>query len=327
MYHFKRYQQNALAKLSVFLPFMHALREQILILFSTPLYIVIIGLEILLSNYRHQQQYGWIDTFANIYFLLLNSAIDLLFRSVYLLVLNYFYQHRFYTFTHLFSYWLVLVISEDFLYYWLHRVDHQIRIFWAVHVTHHSSEHMNFTVGFRSSVFQPLYRFIYFIPLAAIGFRPLDIVFIYSVTQIWGILVHTELVKKMGWLEYLLVTPSHHRVHHASNPKYLDKNMGMLLIIWDRLFGTFQPELTDQAYQPKKYGLTKPIEKKNPVNLVFHEWRNMLKDVLRKDISIKEKWNYLFGPPGWSHDGSSRTSQQLREMESAPYPQPINSAE
>ena len=291
------------------------LREQILILTSTPIYIIIIGLEILLSNYQHRKLYTWKDTIANIYLMLLNGGIDLLFRVVYLVVLNYFYQHHFISITNVVAYWFVLLIAEDFLYYWLHRFDHEIRFFWAVHVTHHSSEQMNFTVGFRSSVFQPLYRFVYFIPLALCGFKPIDIIFIYAATQIWGIFVHTELIKKMGWLEYFLVTPSHHRVHHASNPKYLDKNMGMFLIIWDQLFGTFQPELPDEEYQPKKYGLTKNIENKNPANIVFHEWTNIGKDVLRKDISWRMKWNYIFGPPGWSHDGSSLTSEQMREQE------------
>jgi sterol desaturase/sphingolipid hydroxylase (fatty acid hydroxylase superfamily) len=174
---------------------------------------------------------------------------------------------------------------------------------------------MNFTVGFRSSVFQPLYRFLYFMPLAWLGFKPLDIIFIYSATQIWGIFVHTELIKKMGWLEYILVTPSHHRVHHASNPRYLDKNMGMFLIVWDQLFGTFQPELPDEEYQEKKYGLTKPLEKSTPADLVFHEWKEIWKDINREDISWRQKWNYLFGPPGWSHDGSRQTSRQLQENE------------
>jgi len=233
---------------------MHALREQLLILISTPVYIIIIGLEILLSNYQHRKLYTWKDTAANVYLMLLNGGIDVLFRAIYLVILEYFYLHKLLSFSNVAAYWILLLIGEDFLYYWLHRFDHEIRFFWAVHVTHHSSEHMNFTVGFRSSVFQPLYRFIYFIPLALCGFRPLDIIFIYSATQIWGIFVHTELIKKMGWMEYILVTPSHHRVHHASNPKYLDKNMGMFLIIWDQLFGTFQQELSDQTYQGKKYG-------------------------------------------------------------------------
>ena len=302
------------------------LREQILILVSCPIYLIIIGLEVFLSNYRHRDHhhgaaglqrktYTWKDTFSNLYLMLLNSGIDLLFRGFYILVLELCYRHHWISITNVFSYWFLLLLAEDFLYYWLHRWDHEVRLFWAVHVTHHSSEHLNFTVGFRSSVFQPLYRFVYFIPLAFLGFKPLDIVFMYSATQIWGIFVHTELIRKMGWLEYILVTPSHHRVHHASNPRYLDKNMGMFLIIWDQLFGTFQPELEPEAYQPTRYGLTKPMEKTGPADLVFHEWQAIGKDVARQDIGWKEKFNYVFGPPGWSHDGSRQTSEQMREAE------------
>jgi sterol desaturase/sphingolipid hydroxylase (fatty acid hydroxylase superfamily) len=292
-----------------------SLQEQLLILISTPFYIIIIGGELLLSHLQERKLYSWKDTAGNIYLMLLNAGIDLGFRIIYVAVFLFIYNHRIVSWEHGILYWIVLVLAEDFLYYWLHRFDHEIRLFWAVHVTHHSSEKMNFTVGFRSSVFQPLYRFIYFIPLAWMGFRPLDIVFIYSATQIWGIFVHTELIRKMGWLEYILVTPSHHRVHHASNPKYLDKNMGMFLIIWDHLFGTFQAELPDEGYQKKKYGLTKNLAKKSPLNLVFHEWREIRKDISRKDLSWKSKWNYLFGPPGWSHDGSRLTSRQLLDQE------------
>src|ERR1700754_4127455 len=316
------------------------LREQILILVSCPIYLIIIGLEVLLSNYRHRdhhhgsagsegrtdpdhgtrQTYSWKDTFTNLYLMLLNSGIDLLFRGFYILVLELCYRHHWISITNIFSYWFLLLLAEDFLYYWLHRWDHEIRLFWAVHVTHHSSENLNFTVGFRSSVFQPLYRFVYFIPLALLGFKPLDIIFIYSATQIWGIFVHTELIGKMGWLEYILVTPSHHRVHHASNPRYLDKNMGMFLIIWDQLFGTFQPELGPEEYQPTRYGLTKPMEKTGPKDIVFHEWQAIGKDISREDIGWKDKWQYIFGPPGWSHDGSRQTSEQMREAEALESP-------
>lgn len=294
---------------------MDALREQWLILISTPVYFIIIGLEIFLSHAQHRELYTMKDTVANIYLMLLNSALDLCFRIIYLAILQYFYIHAELTWRNVFAYWFILLIAEDFLYYWLHRFDHEVRLFWAVHVTHHSSQRLNFTVGFRSSVFQPLYRFIYFIPLAWLGFKPLDIVFIYSATQIWGIFVHTELVNKMGWLEYFMVTPSHHRVHHATNPKYLDRNMGMFLIIWDKIFGTFQAELPEEKYQPVKYGLTKNIEQPTATSLVFHEWKQMMQDISRKDISAKEKLHYVFGPPGWSHDGSRFTSDQLREIE------------
>jgi len=290
-------------------------REQLLILFSTPVYVIIIGLELLLSHLQHRKLYSWKDTASNVYLMLLNATIDLSFRVIYVAILIHVFDHKLFSWKMGVSYWVMLVLAEDFIYYWLHRFDHEVRLFWAVHVTHHSSVHMNFTVGFRSSVFQPLYRFIYFIPLAWLGFKPLDIVFIYSATQIWGIFVHTDLIRKMGWLEYVLVTPSHHRVHHASNPKYLDKNMGMFLIVWDQLFGTFQPELPDAEYQQKKYGLTKPLDKPSPVHLVFHEWLEIRRDICRRDISWREKWFYLFGPPGWSHDGSRQTSRQLQENE------------
>jgi sterol desaturase/sphingolipid hydroxylase (fatty acid hydroxylase superfamily) len=294
---------------------MESVKEQWLIILSTPLYLLIIGIEILLTHLQHRKSYTFKDTVANIYLMLLNGGLDLVFRIVSLTVLSWFYVRSAITWQSASAYWLLLLLSEDFIYYWLHRFDHEVRFFWATHVTHHSSQQLNFTVGFRSSVFQPLYRFIYFIPLALCGFKPLDIAFIYSATQIWGIFVHTELINKMGWLEYIFVTPSHHRVHHASNPKYLDMNMGMFLIIWDKMFGTFQPELPEEEYEPLKYGLTKNIEEQTPVNIVFHEWKQLWKDVKRKDISFKEKWNYIFGPPGWSHDGSRLTSEQMREAE------------
>jgi len=292
-------------------------REQLLIFITTPLYIIVIGLELLLSHLRKQKSYTWKDSFQNIYFMLLNAGIDLVFRIIYIgIILSFFYDYRIASpIQNPWIYWIVLLVFEDFMYYWLHRVDHHVRLFWATHVTHHSSPQFNLTVGFRSSVMEPLYRFVYFIPIAWLGFQPIDIAFIYAATQTWGILVHTEKINKLGWLEYILVTPSHHRVHHGSNPKYLDKNMGMFLIIWDRLFGSFQPELPATVYQPIKYGLTKPLEKEDPVHIVIHEWKNIGRDLRKKGLTFGQKWNYLFGPPGWSHDGSSHTSDELRRLE------------
>lgn len=298
-----------------------SLREQLLILATTPVYVIIIGLEIILSNMQEKKLYSVKDTFNNFILMLLNGGLDLLFRSVYVVVLVFVWNYRVAEISTPWMYWITLLLAEDFLFYWLHRLDHEIRLFWAVHVTHHSSEHMNLTVGFRSSVLQPLYRFIYFIPLAWFGFQPMDIIFMYSATQIWGILIHTEYVNKLGFLEYILVTPSHHRVHHASNALYLDKNMGMFLIIWDKMFGTFQEELPREQYQPIRYGLTKPLESENPVHIVSHEWIAIAKDVSQKGLSFKDRMGYLFGPPGWSHDGSRKTSEQMRQEEKMEYRQ------
>ena len=280
-----------------------------MIAITTPIYAIVIGAEILFSYYHEKNYYSVKGTLANIYLTILNFSLDIIIRvGVCLLVLNHFYEYKFTEIANPILYWSVLVIAQDFMFYWLHRVDHYCRMFWAVHVTHHSSEEFNLTVGFRSSVFQPLYRFIYFIPLALLGFRGIDIMFVYSATQIYGILIHTKTVGKLGFLEWFMSTPSHHRVHHASNIKYLDKNMGMLLIIWDRMFGTFMEEDKDEAVV---YGLTENIKTYNPLKMVFHEWIGIAKD-LKKPSSLKAKFMYVFGPPGWSHDGSKKTARQLR---------------
>jgi sterol desaturase/sphingolipid hydroxylase (fatty acid hydroxylase superfamily) len=205
------------------------------------------------------------------------------------------------------SCWFLLFILEDFAFYIEHRVDHFCRIFWAVHVTHHSSDDFNLTTGFRSSVFQPVYRFFYFIPIALMGFNPLDIIFMYAITQTYGILVHTQYVKKMPkWFEYVMNTPSHHRVHHGIDVEYLDTNYAGVMIIWDRIFGSFKAE----GARPH-YGLTKQIESYNPVKIAFYEWVQIVKD-LSHTKNVRNIWGYLMGPPGWSHDGSRMTVAQMR---------------
>ncbi len=285
-------------------------RESLLVLISLPIYALVIGFEFFYSYFKNKGLYTTKGLLSNIYLTALNMGLDILVRVFCLFVLTYFFQFHFVDLSfNPILYWITLIVLEDFMYYWLHRVDHYCRFFWAVHVTHHNSEEFNFSVGFRSSVFQPLYRFLYFIPLSFLGFKGIDIMFAYSATQIFGILAHTQTVGKLGFLEYFLVTPSHHRVHHGSNVRYLDKNMGMLLIIWDKLFGTFQPE---EESDPVKFGLTSNIKTYHPLKMVFHEWQNIFKD-LKKKCTPKEKFMYIFGPPGWSHDGSSKTSDQLRK--------------
>jgi sterol desaturase/sphingolipid hydroxylase (fatty acid hydroxylase superfamily) len=288
---------------------MEQFREALLIAITTPIYIIVIGAEILFSYLHHKQYYTTKGLLANVYLSTLNFSLDILVRGVCLFVLDYFYQFKFTEIHNTYVYWVALLIAQDFMFYWLHRFDHYCRLFWAVHVTHHSSEEFNLTVGFRSSVFQPLYRFIYFIPLVLVGFKALDILFIYAATQIYGILIHTKAVDKLGFLEVFMSTPSHHRVHHASNIKYLDKNLGMVFIIWDKLFGTFVKEDSNDVIV---YGLTENIKTHHPLKMVFHEWQNIFKD-LRKSKSIKTKFMYVFGPPGWSHDGSKKTAKQLRD--------------
>lgn len=289
------------------------LHEQLLLLISTPIYLIVIGLEIILSNLQLRKLYTLKETLMNVYLCILNGGIDLLFRSIYVVILIALFRFHFIDFSfNPYLYWILLFILEDLAFYIEHRVDHFSRFFWAIHVTHHSSEEFNLTTGFRSSVLQPLYRFIYFIPLVLLGFKPLDIVFMYSLTQIYGILVHTQYINKMPrWFETIFVSPSHHRVHHASNVRYLDRNMGMVLIIWDKIFGTFQEEIKGD---PVKFGLTKQLSQPyHLTNIIFHEWKSIFKDFHTKKISLWLKIKYLVMPPGWSHDGSTKTARQLRE--------------
>ncbi len=287
--------------------------DELIVMLTTPIYTIIIGLEIALSAWGHRHFYSIKETITNVYLTSLNMGLDLAVRFVLTLpVLNFFYQYHFMKIETTWLYWFALFIAEDFVYYWLHRMDHHTRFFWAVHVTHHSSEEYNLTTGFRSSVFQPLYRFIYFIPLSLFGFQAADIFIMYSITQIYGILVHTQMVEKLGFLEHLLITPSHHRVHHASNVPYLDKNLGMCLLIWDKIFGTFEPENIEK-HGPTVYGLTKELDERGPVNIVLHEWIALWKGVVfNKNIPLSLKWKYISNPPGWSHDGSMQTSVELQ---------------
>jgi sterol desaturase/sphingolipid hydroxylase (fatty acid hydroxylase superfamily) len=209
-------------------------------------------------------------------------------------------------------YWGLLALLLDACFYFEHRAEHNVRVLWAVHVTHHSSTEFNLSTGFRSSVFRPFVSCWFFLPLAFMGFHPLDILLVDAVCQIYGIVVHTRYIQRMpAWFETLFVSPSHHRVHHARNIPYLDKNMGMVFIIWDKLFGTFEPE--DNSREEMRFGLTKPLDQPHhPGNIVAHEWKSIWRDV-RRPLPLKTRLKYLFMPPGWSHDGSSQTSRELQE--------------
>lgn len=280
------------------------------------LLIVISIVEMYISYMHDRKLYAKRDTWTNVYLMGLAFLINISTKTATFFLLNYCYQFRLFEIKNIFIYWVVLVLAQDLLYWVLHTSGHYIRFFWAMHVTHHSSPLFNLTTGFRSTVFEPLYRVFFYLPLAFMGFSAIDILFAYLVTQLYGNMVHTQAVGKLHpIIEYFLVTPSHHRVHHASNIRYLDKNMGMVLIIWDRMFGTFQEELPDDEVV---YGLTHQPEDTGPVNIVFHEFKAMTADVKRAP-GFKNKLGYMFNPPGWSHDGSTQVAkvmqQELKEAE------------
>jgi sterol desaturase/sphingolipid hydroxylase (fatty acid hydroxylase superfamily) len=283
-------------------------------MYATPIHIALILFEMFYSYKHREHRYSTSDTATNLYMAILNFGLDIILKAIGIGVMFFFYQYRIFDLnTAVWWYWVGVFLLQDFAYYLHHLIDHKSRLFWAVHVTHHNSEYFNITTGFRSPVFQPFYRFVFFSPIALLGFNPWHIMSAYAIFQIWGTWVHTQSIKSMGILEHILVTPSHHRVHHASNIRYLDKNMGMGLIIWDKIFGTFEKE--DHNYEPIKYGLTKPLENKGPINIVFHEWKAIWKDATQKGIGWKDRWNYIFQPPGWSHTGEVQTSRVLQQKE------------
>lgn len=293
---------------------MELFKEQLALLIGMPLLLALIIAEVLFTHLHGIKAYSRRETLTNIYLALCNGTLDVLMRLVTLAGLAYVYKLSPFHWEAGWVYWTALFFLEDLAYYALHYVDHHCRMFWAVHVTHHSSEEFNITTGFRSSVFQPLYRGVYFAPLALMGFQPLDIFFMYAATQIWGSFVHTQHVKKLGFIEHILVTPSHHRVHHASNGIYLDKNMGMVLIIWDKIFGTFQAELDEE---PVRFGLTKQLPKRDAFNIIFHEWKDILSDLRNSDLPWPQKLGYVFRGPGWKPAVKVETLEAEEVSESA----------
>jgi sterol desaturase/sphingolipid hydroxylase (fatty acid hydroxylase superfamily) len=279
--------------------------------------IVLVGLLVFLTlvemglSYRENRKYyEKKDTIINIYLTLLAFVLNLAVKVSTFFILNYAWQFRLFEIKNAIAYWVILVVVQDFLYWVLHYIGHYCRLFWAMHVTHHSSEHFNLTTGFRSTVFEPLYRVFFYLPLALMGFTAIDILYAYLITQLYGNIVHTQYpIKLPKWYGWVFVTPSHHRVHHASNIPYLDKNMGMMLIIWDRLFKTFREE---NLPEPIRYGITKQPDDLGPVNILFHEWKALLRDV-KHAPGFKTKLKYFFNPPGWSHDGHTQTARIMQK--------------
>jgi sterol desaturase/sphingolipid hydroxylase (fatty acid hydroxylase superfamily) len=192
--------------------------------------------------------------------------------------------------------WILAFFAADLTYYWMHRIEHEQRILWALHSVHHSSKDYNLSVSFRLSIIEGLIEWIFLIPMILIGFSPFQAIvglILVAQFQTW---IHTERIGKLGWLDKIFNTPSVHRVHHGSNKKYLDKNYGGFLIIWDRIFGTYQKE-EEQVI----YGLTKDINTNNALLINFIEFKSIIKD-LKKCKSWKDRFKITFGNLSWRPD-------------------------
>ena len=244
------------------------------------------------------QRYDWRAWFASSSDALVRQVVNLVPLSLAGPAFAFAWEHRLFT-VPLGAPWsfAFLLVGQEFCYYWLHRASHHVRWFWATHAVHHSPNDYTLAAAYRLGWTAKLSgEAIFNLPLVWLGFRPdvVAVVILFSLLyQFW---LHTELVPRLGWLEWLLNTPAHHRVHHASNPAYLDRNFGGVLIVFDRLFGTVAGEKADD---PCRYGLTKPLRSYNPGFIALHEWRSMLHDVMSARC-WRDRVGYVFGPPGWS---------------------------
>lgn len=273
---------------------------------------VLMGIEMLaIKAHLVRGQYEWRDTLASIGMRLGNYSSNLLLAGVSLAVFTFLYEHRLFEISSSSPVaWAALFLMDDFAYYWFHRASHECRFWWAAHVNHHSSQHYNLSTAIRQPWTGVLVgTWAPWFPLVLLGFPPEMIFFQSGLSLLYQFWLHTESIHRLPrWFEYLFNTPSHHRVHHAANPRYVDRNYGGTLMLWDRLFGTFAAESDDE---PCRYGLIKNISTFNPIKIAFHEWVAMARD-LRSARSLREAFNYTFGPPGWQPDGRGPTAKNIR---------------
>ncbi len=220
------------------------------------------------------------------------------------------------------SWWVLLAcfVLDDLRYYWVHRLGHRVRWVWASHVNHHSSQHYNLTTALRQT-WTGTFTFMMIVraPLILLGFHPAMVLFCGGLNLIYQFWIHTEVIGRLPrWIESVMNTPSHHRVHHGRNARYLDANYAGVFIIWDKMFGTFVPELDTEKPQ---YGLVRNLGTFNPIRVAFHEWIGVFRDLLRPGLTLRQRILYAFAPPGWSHDGSRETSAQIKRRHIAQNPQ------
>ncbi len=280
-----------------------------LIHYAIPVFVVTVILEAILTVKIKLEEYEFKDAITSIIMGLGNVFISLFTKGIMLGAFWFLYQFKFFTIPFTWWAWAILVFLEDFIYYWNHRIAHESRFFWASHVVHHSSKKYNLSTALRQTWTGSFYTFIFWIPLVFIGFHPLMILTQQSISLLYQYWIHTELINKLPkWYEAIFNTPSHHRVHHATNPQYLDRNHAGIFIIWDKLFGTFEPEVEKPVY-----GLVKNIETNNPIKVALLEWYHMFRDVFFSKTTISKKLLYLIKPPGWNHKGTGILSKDLRK--------------
>lgn len=280
------------------------------VVYAIPVFIALILIEMVWAARRAPASYEPRDTLVSLLLGVGSTAASALAAGAVLVAAMWLFDHRITTLGWGWWVWIAAFVLDDFNYYWAHRTGHRVRWFWAAHVNHHSSQHYNLSTALRQSwtSFFAL-GFVFRIWPALLGFDPAMLATVAGINLIYQFWIHTEAIQRLPrWLEAVFNTPSHHRVHHATNPRYLDRNYAGVLIVWDRLFGTFQREHDDERI---RYGLVRQLGSFSVLWAAFHEWAGMLRDLWT--APWRHKLSYLWRVPGWSHDGSRETSDMIRD--------------
>lgn len=283
-----------------------------------PLAVVIITVEVIMSIRHNRHQYELKDSAASagvgigaVFFQMLTKAGTL---AVFYFVFELFEPLR-----QKLGYdwlgtawwvWILAVLGDDFNFYWHHRFAHTVRVLWAAHIPHHSSEYFNFGTSFRNGWVIFFFKPVYWLWMPAVGFHPVMVLTVISINSLYQFLLHSLSVPHLGWYEKIFNTPQLHQIHHSKNMAYMDKNYGGIFIFWDKLFGTFHDGRDGQR---RHFGVTKPPDSYNPVKIITHEFENIWQDV-RQAKKLKDKLNYIFAPPGWSPDKSTLTVKEMRKL-------------
>ncbi len=281
-----------------------------LIIYAVPFFLATLFIEIYLIVKVKMKKYEYKDASTSVFMGLFGNLFLGIFTKVLVFsAFMFLFEYKLFTIPFVWWSWILLFFLEDLTYYWFHRISHENRLFWASHVVHHSSQKYNLSTALRQTWSGGFYSFIFWLPLVLLGFHPVMILTQMSINLLYQYWIHTELIDKMPkWFEFIFNTPSHHRVHHATNPQYLDRNHAGTLIIWDRMFGTFESEVEKPIY-----GLVTNINTYNPIKIAFAEWYNMFKDFFTSKTSLINKLKYFIKPPGWKHDGTGILSSDLRK--------------
>ena len=265
------------------------------IVYAIPVFFLLIGIELLIDKSKKTGYYRLNDALSNINAGITEQVSGAFLKAFVVGVYAWIFDHyKVTTIPPTLLNWTILFIGIDFFYYWFHRLAHEINVLWGGHVVHHQSEEYNLSVALRQGAFQKFGSFLFYLPLAIIGFDPVMFIIISQFQTLYQFWIHTKTIHLLPKpIEYIFNTPSHHRVHHGRNPKYIDKNHGGTLIIWDRMFGTFQKEEEEVVY-----GITKPLKTWNPLRAQLDFWKDLFAD-LSKTKKLTDKLKLLFFPPGW----------------------------